>query len=80
MHFSQVVLCATVISFLQAVAARPVVDQLNSESPTQETSPENSEVTGTELYTENGISTANGTETQTFPSTTTGSSATSGTS
>ena len=79
MHFSQVVLCATVLSFLQAVAARPVVEGISSESSPPGSTPSTTEVSGTESYTEVGISSANGTETQTLPSTTTGSSATSGT-
>ena len=83
MHCSQITLCAGVLSFLQAVAARPVVDGINSESAPPGASPSTTEVTGTEsgsVNTSDGdISTANGTEIQTFPNTTTGSSDTSGT-
>ena len=79
MYFSQVVLCATVLSFLQAVAARPVIEGTNSESSLPGSTPSNIEVSGTEAYTRDGISSANGTETQTFSSATASSSATSGT-
>ena len=76
MHFSQITICAGVLSFLQAVTARPVVDGIISES-----APPGAAPSTTEVNTVDGevVSTANGTEIQTFPNTTTGSSGTSGT-
>ena len=75
MHITQVALCAGVLSFLQAVAARPVVEGSTLESSQIKTGRTTTPITGTgsgAVNTIDGevITHVNGTEIQTFPNAT----------